>query len=169
MIIIVIIINIQLISGGRGRRLISTKEKLLIAVFSPPFLLICSLLFSSPFPSTFSIIITIIIVITIIGGNVALVVSSPPLLLFTGIRNLSQAKIVFPSWYLLCDPQDIGNQFFWNIYPPFAGMVQYFFYLYSSAHKFNAVKSNNRGLLFVSYTYSVCCNYARGGKKRNVK
>ena len=76
-------------------------EKVVIAISSPPFLVIRSLLFSVPFASTLGAAIFVV--------GIALVVPSPSSFRFGGIRGFPQTEIGFPSRSFLSSPQDIGD------------------------------------------------------------
>jgi hypothetical protein len=124
------------------------KEKILIATPPPLSLRICPLLFSVSFSSTLSIVVITVVVVAMViefFGRIPLTEPSLPFLL-RGIGDLSQAEIIFTTWYLLGSPQDVRDQFFGDVYPSFAWMVQYFFYLDLTSHEFHTVKSNDCGL-----------------------
>jgi len=108
--------------------------------------LIRPLLFPVPFASALGVAVAVVLFARAITLDD---VSSPsPSLAVGGVRNLSQAEIVFPSRRLLRIPQDIGDQFFWYVDPPLSRMVQYFFDLESASHEFHPVKPNDCGFFF---------------------
>ena len=82
-------------------------EGILIAVFPTPSLVICPFLFSVSFASTLSMI-AVVLTITVFVGGIALVTPLPSFIL-RGIRDFSQAEIIFPSWSLLGNPQDVSD------------------------------------------------------------
>lgn len=132
----------------RVTRMKRSIEKVLVAITPPFSLLICPLLFPVAFSSTLSVIVVVVVVTMVIVFVVGWIPLIEPSLLFVigGIRDFSQAKIVFPTWRLLGNPQDVSDQFFRYIYPSFAWMVHYFFYLQLTSHEFNPMKSNDCGL-----------------------
>ena len=129
----------------RVTRMKRLKEKILIATPPPFSLVICSLLFSVAFSSTLSIVVVVVTMVIVFFGCIPRI--EPSLTLFLGgIGDLSQAEIIFPTWRLLGNPQDVRDQFFGDVYPSFAWMVHYFFYLDLTSHEFHPMESNDCGL-----------------------